>query len=109
MVEHIDPDRHGDFEATVFGHAAPSTVVLTPPNAEYNVRYPGLETGSLRHSDHRFEWTRADFTNWATGIAERHGYVVRFAGIGEEDAEVGSPTQVAIFEGGQVDVDEEPE
>ena len=31
----------------------------------------------MRHRDHRFEWTRAEFPAWATRVAARHGYGVR--------------------------------
>ena len=40
VIEHIDPDRLGALEQAVFGGAAPAAVVVTTPNAEYNVRYP---------------------------------------------------------------------
>jgi hypothetical protein len=50
------------------------------------------------HDDHRFEWTRAEFATWATGVAERHGYQVRVVPMGEEEAGVGAPSQMAVFE-----------
>ena len=53
---------------------------MTTPNAEYNVRFETLPAGKLRHRDHRFEWTRAEFAAWADGVAERHGYSVRSVG-----------------------------
>jgi hypothetical protein len=65
---------------------------------EYNVRFEGLAPGRMRHPDHRFEWTRAEFRDWAAGVAQRRGYAVRHVPIGPEDAEVGAPTQMAIFE-----------
>ena len=51
----------------------------------------------MRHKDHRFEWTRAEFQSWANAIAVRFGYSVRFLPIGPEDPIVGSPTQMGIF------------
>ena len=72
-------------------------MVLTTPNAEYNVRFETLPAGTLRHRDHRFEWTRAEFESWANGVAARHGYEVVFSAIGPGDVEVGSPTQMAVF------------
>jgi 3' terminal RNA ribose 2'-O-methyltransferase Hen1 len=95
VVEHLDPARLPALEASVFGHARPATVVVTTPNVEYNVLYEGL-TG-LRHSDHRFEWTRAEFQAWAARTAAGHGYEVEFRGVGDADAERGTPTQMAIF------------
>ena len=42
-------------------------MIVTTPNVEYNVRFETLPAGKLRHKDHRFEWTRAEFQNWAGG------------------------------------------
>lgn len=97
VVEHIDPSRLEAFERVVFVHAAPRLVVVTTPNAEFNVRFEGFPVGELRHHDHRFEWTRSQFTEWANAVADRNSYSVEFAGIGPEDDEVGSPTQMAVF------------
>ena len=97
VVEHLDPDRLPALERTVFADAAPDTVIVTTPNVEHNVRYEALLPGGMRHRDHRFEWTRAEFAAWATDVAGRHGYVVRLAGIGTDDPEVGPPTQMAVF------------
>jgi 3' terminal RNA ribose 2'-O-methyltransferase Hen1 len=95
VVEHVDPPRLPALEASVFGHAHPATVVVTTPNVEYNVLYEGL-TG-MRHSDHRFEWTRAEFESWAARVAEAYGYTVTFRGVGDADEAKGPPTQLAIF------------
>jgi 3' terminal RNA ribose 2'-O-methyltransferase Hen1 len=97
VVEHLDPPRLAALERSVFGEAVPGTVVVTTPNVEYNVRFEGLADGSLRHRDHRFEWTRTEFTAWATAVAGRTGYSVRFLPIGNEDPELGPPTQMAVF------------
>jgi 3' terminal RNA ribose 2'-O-methyltransferase Hen1 len=95
VIEHLDPARLPALEASVFGHARPAAVVVTTPNVEYNVNYEGL-TG-MRHSDHRFEWTRAEFQDWAGRVAEAHGYAVSFRGVGDEDDKTGTPTQLALF------------
>jgi 3' terminal RNA ribose 2'-O-methyltransferase Hen1 len=97
VIEHLDPSRLDAFERALFGVARASTIVITTPNVEYNVRFEGLPAGSLRHRDHRFEWTRAEFETWARGAAERSGYTVRLHPVGPEDPEVGSPTQMAVF------------
>jgi 3' terminal RNA ribose 2'-O-methyltransferase Hen1 len=97
VVEHIDPPRLGAVERVVFGHAAPRVVVVTTPNAEHNVRYEGLAPGAMRHSDHRFEWTRAEFRAWAGRVAAAHGYRVRHVPVGGDDPEVGAPTQMGVF------------
>jgi 3' terminal RNA ribose 2'-O-methyltransferase Hen1 len=97
VIEHLDPPRLAAFERVAFEFARPRTIVVTTPNADYNVRWPSLPAGRFRHKDHRFEWTREQFRAWATGVAERFGYAVRFTPVGPEDAEVGSPTQMGIF------------
>ena len=97
VVEHLDPDRLPALERTVFADAAPSTVIVTTPNVEHNVRYEALAAGSMRHRDHRFEWTRQEFAAWGTGVGERHGYAVRLLPVGDDGPEVGPPTQMAVF------------
>ena len=97
VVEHLDLPRLPALEKTVFAHAAPRHVLVTTPNAEHNVRYPALAAGAFRHPDHRFEWTRAELAAWAEGVGERHGYAVRYVPVGEDDPEVGPPTQMAVF------------
>jgi len=67
------------------------------PNAEFNVRYETLPAGSFRHPDHRFEWTREQFRTWAGRVAATHGYLLTVRGVGPEDDEVGTPTQLALF------------
>ena len=97
VIEHVDLHRLPALEHAVFRAAHPRAVVVTTPNAEYNVRYETLEAGRFRHSDHRFEWTRAEFREWAGRVAAAHGYDVRFKPVGEIDPELGPSTQLAVF------------
>ena len=97
VIEHLDAPRLRAFERVAFEFARPGTIVLTTPNAEYNVRWPTLPAGRFRHRDHRFEWTREQFQTWANRVAERFGYSVRFGPVGLPDPEVGPPTQMGIF------------
>jgi len=100
--------RLAAFERVVLECARPGTIVLTTPNRECNATWenmviePATDTTPavtrLRHRDHRFEWTRAEFHAWADGIAERFGYTVRHLPIGPEDPTLGPPTQMAVFE-----------
>ena len=101
VVEHVDPSRLPALEHSVFTVARPATVLVTTPNVEYNVLFDTLPEGQMRHSDHRFEWTRTEFAAWADGVAERRGYRVRYVPIGPEDAERGAPTQMAVFSLGE--------
>jgi len=97
VVEHQDPPRLAAFERVLFEFARPQTVVLTTPNIEYNVKFESLPAGKLRHKDHRFEWTRAEFQSWANTVAARFAYSVRFVPVGPEDPVLGAPTQMGIF------------
>src|SRR5262249_6149951 len=97
VIEHLDSPRLASLERVVFEFARPSTVVITTPNREYNVKFEGLPAGKFRHKDHRFEWNRAEFESWSTRVAERFGYSVRFLPVGSPDAALGSPTQMGVF------------
>lgn len=97
VVEHIEPERLGALEHSVFGYAQPRFVVVTTPNAEYNALYAGLHEDAFRHPDHRFEWTRSEFARWTANIASGYGYGVELRSIGETDQSLGAPTQMAIF------------
>ncbi|MGW3099439.1 3' terminal RNA ribose 2'-O-methyltransferase Hen1 [Streptomyces sp. NPDC001102] len=98
VIEHLDLPRLPALEYAVFGAARPRTVLVTTPNVEYNVRWESLPAGHVRHGDHRFEWTREEFRDWARTVAERHGYGVEFSPVGPDDPEVGPPTQMAVFQ-----------
>jgi len=97
VIEHLDRSRLEIFERVLFEFARPGTVIITTPNHEYNVKWPNLPAGKLRHRDHRFEWTRAEFQDWANQVAQKHNYTVRFLPIGPQDEAVGSPTQIGVF------------
>ncbi|HEX5947735.1 MAG TPA: 3' terminal RNA ribose 2'-O-methyltransferase Hen1 [Acidimicrobiales bacterium] len=97
VVEHLDEPRLAALEQVVFRHASPAAVIVTTPNREHNVRFASLPAGQFRHRDHRFEWTRAEFGQWADRVAAGHGYQVRIEPIGPDDGEVGPPTQMAVF------------
>ena len=91
------PNRRHAFERALFGFAKPETVIVTTPNREYNVKYPGIAPDGLRHADHRFEWTRTEFAAWANAVAGAHGYSVEFEPVGDVDSALGAPTQMGRF------------
>jgi hypothetical protein len=95
-IEHIEPGRLSAIEQAVFGCYQPRVVLVTTPNADFNVLH-GLSPGTFRHSDHCFEWGRARFRQWATGVGRRNAYEVIFIDVGEPDYELGSSTQMAVF------------
>ncbi len=97
VIEHIDPPRLSALELSLFGDAKPRLVVVTTPNREYNTLFEGMEEGTTRHPDHRFEWTRAEFEAWGARIAEDYGYAVRHEPLGPMDDTHGAPSQMAVF------------
>jgi 3' terminal RNA ribose 2'-O-methyltransferase Hen1 len=97
VIEHLDAPRLAAFERVLFEYAKPSTIVITTPNVEYNSLFLTLPVGKLRHRDHRFEWTRREFSQWAENVALKFGYTVRTQPVGLEDATLGAPTQMGAF------------
>jgi 3' terminal RNA ribose 2'-O-methyltransferase Hen1 len=97
VIEHLDAARLAAFERVLWEFARPRCVVLTTPNREYNIQWPSLAAGRFRHKDHRFEWTRAEFQNWAQSVAKRFGYSVEFSPLGPEVEGIGAPSQMAVF------------
>ena len=97
VLEHLDPARLPAFERVVFEFAAPRTVIITTPNREYNALYEGLDEDALRHTDHRFEWTRDEFKAWTEHICSAFGYTAEITDIGERDEKAGCPTQMGVF------------
>lgn len=94
----MDAPRLNALEQVVFRHARPRRVVVSTPNAEYNAAWPSLPAGRFRHRDHRFEWTRAQFREWAEAVSAAYGYALAFQEIGSVHADYGAPTQMAIFD-----------
>ncbi len=102
VIEHLEPERLEAFARHLFGDAQPPTVIVTTPNADYNVHYPDLRgqgpQGGLRHPDHRFEWGRQAFARWAATTAKCYGYDVTFHPVGDEHPTTGAPGQLAHFQ-----------
>jgi hypothetical protein len=98
VIEHLDVPRLAAFERVLFEFAHPATVVITTPNSEYNIKFETLPAGTFRHKDHRFEWTRQQFEQWGQAVAAKTGYTVRYLPVGVEDAVLGAPTQMAVFQ-----------
>lgn len=96
VLEHLEPTRVEMFERILFSYLKPKTVVLSTPNREYNAVWPGLKD-DLRHPDHRFEWTRAEFRAWAERVSGAYGYSVTVEGVGPEVTPYGQPSQMAVF------------
>jgi hypothetical protein len=67
-VEHLYADVLEEFFPSTLGYYQPRVLVVSTPNAEFNVYFPNLKYGTpeqqFRHDDHKFEWTRKEFEAW---------------------------------------------
>lgn len=97
VIEHLDESRLGAMKKILFGITRPQRIILTTPNREYNILFEGLEQGRMRHSDHRFEWTRAEFREWCSAVCEEFGYSVSIEELGPVNDTHGAPSQLAVF------------
>lgn len=97
VIEHLDPPRLKAMERVVFGDARPNVIIVTTPNFEYNVKWESLAAGKFRHGDHRFEWTRKQFSAWCESMGSNYGYSTQIEPLGDEDPSVGAPSQMCVF------------
>ncbi|KAG0291797.1 Small RNA 2'-O-methyltransferase [Linnemannia gamsii] len=104
VVEHLDPPVLEKFWSVVLGTLKPKLVIVSTPNAEFNIYFPQLNYGKpnaiFRNDDHRFEWTRQEFQDWCNAAAGQYGYNVTYTGAGAlpgYNPEVGLCTQFAIL------------
>lgn len=96
VIEHLGRADLAAVERAVFGTFRPGLVIVTTPNAEFN-RLLGVPARRLRHPGHRFEWTRAQFRDWAGEVAARHCYGVAHADVGGAHPDLGGASQMAVF------------
>ncbi|BAV05309.1 3' terminal RNA ribose 2'-O-methyltransferase Hen1 [Filimonas lacunae] len=96
VIEHLEPDRLPALMQNLFGVMAPATVLITTPNKDWNSTFTE-DTTKMRHSDHRFEWTRAEFTHWCTQVCDAYAYHYTLHALGEETEQAGAPSQMAVF------------
>ncbi|MFM2268766.1 MAG: hypothetical protein RL757_2207 [Bacteroidota bacterium] len=97
VIEHLELNRLPAFERAVFEFAQPKFVVVTTPNQEFNVTWENLDSENMRHDDHRFEWTRQEFSDWAQRVAKTFHYEVVIEPLGDEVEGIGAPSQMALF------------
>lgn len=96
VIEHIDESRLPKVMDTILGSYKPKVLIITTPNVEYNRVYQ-MEDEEVRHKDHRFEWSRAEFSEWTHTLTGNYAYEAQLEGIGEEAEGYGHPSQIAIF------------
>jgi 3' terminal RNA ribose 2'-O-methyltransferase Hen1 len=95
VIEHIDEARLPKIMTTILEEYQPGVLIVTTPNQEYNQVYDMAE--GVRHHDHRFEWTRDEFSSWCEEQNHAGRYELQFDGIGEEHDHFGFPTQMCMF------------
>ncbi|XP_064003174.1 small RNA 2'-O-methyltransferase [Pogoniulus pusillus] len=98
LIEHLEESELKKFPEVVFGFMAPSIVVISTPNVEFNTLLPGVTL--FRHPDHKFEWNRAQFQSWALETARHYDYAVEFTGVGHPPRgmeNIGFCTQIGVF------------
>ncbi|XP_005423755.1 small RNA 2'-O-methyltransferase [Geospiza fortis] len=98
LIEHLEESELKKFPEVVFGFMAPSIVVISTPNSEFNCLLPQVML--YRHPDHKFEWSQAEFQSWALETARCYDYSVEFTGVGHPPTgmeKVGFCTQIGVF------------
>ncbi|XP_060526237.1 uncharacterized protein LOC132701933 isoform X2 [Cylas formicarius] len=99
LIEHLYPDTLDAFPYNVFSFIEPKIVIVSTPNQDFNVLFNKVNL--FRHYDHKFEWSRQQFEDWAQNIVQRFpDYTVEFSGVGWGSAgseQLGACSQVAVF------------
>jgi len=108
VIEHLPADVLERLPNVLFGFYRPEVIIISTPNKEYNKCIKGFDLNTLRHWDHKFEWTRKEFQEWCEAQLEKFdGYEVSYQTVGrlhpsaeEEFFSVekhGRCTQIAVF------------
>ncbi|CAB4069045.1 HENMT1 [Lepeophtheirus salmonis] len=98
VVEHLSQVTLDNFKEMLFGQMKPRIIVITTPNAEYNVLFSNMS--GFRHPDHVFEWNRSEFRTWCHRITDEYPmYSVSLSGVGfsVDNPQVGPCSQIATF------------
>lgn len=94
IIEHIPFEQSQEVVEAVLASPA-ETVVITVPNADFNVLY-SLEPGEFRHPDHHWEPTFEEFCDMAVTWAAVSGRRVEIKGLGDTVKDC-STSCMAIF------------
>ncbi|KAF8896194.1 hypothetical protein BD779DRAFT_1668029 [Infundibulicybe gibba] len=127
VIEHLPIPVVPALAPVLLGIYRPKYLLLTTPNYEFNIlfaedqpptspivpsppsAFPQLSSTtpnapySLRHPDHKFEFTRAEFEEYCAQAARDWGYIVKTSTIGrcvqehDVDDEIGGASCVALF------------
>lgn len=94
LIEHLDEPRLAAFGRTLFGFVRSALILITTPNSEFNARW---EQTRLRHPDHQFEWSRAEFREWIAAQDCEREYEAQFLDVGTREPGIGAATQMALL------------
>ena len=115
----MEEDQAFKFGESALGTLCPCILIFLMPNMEYNLILQrtisdrkndsagkefaedvegesGLPWEFWNH-DHKFEWTREQFSDWALKLASEYGYNVEFSGVGGSGEEPGFASQIVVF------------
>ncbi|KAM8874290.1 small RNA 2'-O-methyltransferase isoform 2-T2 [Spinachia spinachia] len=99
LIEHLSLADVKLFSEVVFGYMSPVAVIVSTPNADFNPLFRRIS--GFRHSDHKFEWSRAEFKSWALKVCLDYGFEVEFTGVGQAPPgyreNVGFCSQIGVF------------
>ncbi|CAD5328563.1 unnamed protein product [Arabidopsis thaliana] len=111
VIEHMEEDQASQFGKTVLSLFRPKLLIVSTPNIEYNTNFHksgppnhpknrsmSSQLPKFRNQDHKFEWTRKQFKQWASKLAKRHNYSVYFSGVGGSGkGDPGFASQIVVF------------
>uniref|UniRef100_A0A1J3CP17 Small RNA 2'-O-methyltransferase n=1 Tax=Noccaea caerulescens TaxID=107243 RepID=A0A1J3CP17_NOCCA len=109
VIEHMEEDQACQFGEKVLSLFRPKLLIVSTPNFEYNTilqqstpatqdEKSESQLPKFRNHDHKFEWTREQFNQWASNLAKRHSYSVEFSGVGGSgEVDPGFASQIAVF------------
>ncbi|XP_014249039.1 uncharacterized protein LOC106666382 [Cimex lectularius] len=102
LIEHLYPDVLEALPYNIFGVIQPEIAIFTTPNSDFNVFFPNLNATKFRHYDHKFEWSREQFRDWAENLTVRYpNYEFDICGVGPGPAgsedKFGCCTQLVTF------------
>lgn len=99
LIEHMYPPELNELPYNIFGIINPQVAVFTTPNSDFNILFDRFE--GFRHPDHKFEWSRSQFEDWANNLTVQYpDYKVVFHGIGkgpQGTENLGCCSQMAVF------------
>ncbi|KAL1205336.1 Small RNA 2'-O-methyltransferase [Cardamine amara subsp. amara] len=108
VIEHMEEDEACEFGEKVLSLFRPKLLIVSTPNYEFNTilqrstqeedKSDESQLPKFRNNDHKFEWTRVQFNEWAAKLAQLHNYSVEFSGVGGSgEVEPGFASQIAVF------------